>query len=83
MTIRVVYLGRLADIAGTDAVELALPDGQIDWDGLIGLIGPQMAEVVHAETVKLALNGAVLPDKAALIARAGDEIALLPPVSGG
>lgn len=83
MTIRVVYLGRLADIAGADAVELALPDGEINWDGLLGLLGPQMAEVARTETVKLALNGAVLPDKAVLIAGAGDEIALLPPVSGG
>jgi len=29
------------------------------------------------------VNGALLADKAALQAGAGDEIALLPPVSGG
>jgi molybdopterin synthase sulfur carrier subunit len=31
----------------------------------------------------VAVNGALLADKAALAAGAGDEIALLPPVSGG
>ncbi|KUO53935.1 MAG: hypothetical protein APF82_04025 [Sphingomonadales bacterium BRH_c42] len=81
--IRVVFLGKLADIAGTDADGFALPDDEINWDGLLALLGPQLAEAVRAETVKLALNGTLLPDKAALIARAGDEIALLPPVSGG
>ena len=81
--IRVVFLGRLTDLAGTDASEFALPDGEINWDGLLALLKPQLAQAAGAETVKLALNGAILPDKAALIARAGDEIALLPPVSGG
>jgi molybdopterin synthase sulfur carrier subunit len=33
--------------------------------------------------VRLAVNGTVLSDKAALQAVDGDEIALLPPVSGG
>jgi molybdopterin synthase sulfur carrier subunit len=31
----------------------------------------------------VALNGALMADKATLQAGAGDEIALLPPVSGG
>lgn len=81
--IRVVFLGKLADLIGTDSREFALPDGEITWGGLLALLGLQMAEAVRAETVKLALNGAVLPDKAALVARHGDEVAFLPPVSGG
>ena len=37
----------------------------------------------YCERVKLALNGSILAEKTALSAKDGDEIALLPPVSGG
>ena len=42
-----------------------------------------LGEALRGEKVKVALNGTVLADKTALAARDGDEIALLPPVSGG
>jgi molybdopterin synthase sulfur carrier subunit len=42
-----------------------------------------LAAAVRDPRVKVALNGAVLADREALVARHGDEIALLPPVSGG
>ena len=46
------------------------------------LPGP-LGEAVRGDKVKLALNGALLADKTALAADDGDEVALLPPVSGG
>ncbi|MFC4256108.1 MoaD/ThiS family protein [Altererythrobacter xixiisoli] len=84
MAARLILLGRLADLAGTP--ELAVPLGdaaQIDWPGLLALLPAALAEAATGPKIRLALNGAVLADKTTLIARSGDELALLPPVSGG
>ena len=37
----------------------------------------------HGDVALVAVNGALLADKATFAARVGDEVALLPPVSGG
>jgi sulfur-carrier protein len=76
MSVKLVFLGKLADLAGAPERDVAAP---LDWSGLIAELG----EVLTGQKVKLALNGAVLADKTSLSARDGDEIALLPPVSGG
>ena len=80
MPIKLVFLGKLADLAGAPEREVA---GPLDWAGLLAVLPDSAAEAVRAERVKLALNGRVLPDKTSLSASDGDEIALLPPVSGG
>ena len=80
MAVTVVVLGRLADLAGVGELEMA---GPVDWAALLERLHGAMGEAASGERVKLALNGAVLADKTALLARDGDEIALLPPVSGG
>lgn len=80
MSVKLVFLGKLADLAGASEKTAPAP---LDWNGLIDTLSGSLAETVQGEKVKLALNGAVLPDKRALAANDGDEIALLPPVSGG
>ncbi len=80
MTVKLVFLGKLADLAG--APEIDVP-GPLDWRGLIEALPGPLAEMARGDKVKLALNGTVLADKAALAANDGDEVALLPPVSGG
>lgn len=80
MSVRIVFLGRLADLAGAPELEL---EGPLDWSGLLDRLPRALGEAAGGERVKLALNGKVLPDKTALGARSGDEVALLPPVSGG
>lgn len=78
--VTVVFLGKLGDLAGAPSLRLAAP---LDWAGLkAGLPGP-VAAVIDDPRNRLALNGALVADKAALAASHGDEIALLPPVSGG
>ena len=42
-----------------------------------------MAEQLRQERVNVACKGRVLAEKTALLAEDGDEVALLPPVSGG
>lgn len=84
--IRLVYLGKLADIAGREGNRLDVHAGPIDWAYLLSVlekIAPGLSEAVAHEGVKVAVNGQVLRDKTLLNASAGDEVAFLPPVSGG
>jgi molybdopterin synthase sulfur carrier subunit len=78
--ITLVLLGKLADLGGAPSLQLAAP---LDWAGLKAALPPALAAVLDDPRNRVALNGALLADKQGLQARAGDEIALLPPVSGG
>jgi sulfur-carrier protein len=80
LSVKLVFLGKLAELAG--APEKDVP-GPLDWRGLLDALPGPLGEAAKGEKVKLALNGALLGDKTALTANDGDEVALLPPVSGG
>jgi molybdopterin synthase sulfur carrier subunit len=78
--ITVVLLGKLADVAGAPSLQLAAP---LDWSGLKAALPEALADAIDDPRNRVALNGALIADKAGLRAAEGDEIALLPPVSGG
>lgn len=80
MGVRVVFLGKLADLAGAAERDVAAP---LDWQGLLGALPGPLGEALRGDRTRIAVNGALLADKAALHAGEGDEVALLPPVSGG
>lgn len=80
MAVRIVFLGPLRDLAGVAERDAPAP---LDWAGLLAEVGPQVAEQLRGERVHVACAGKVLADKTALLARDGEEVALLPPVSGG
>ncbi|MXP41478.1 MoaD/ThiS family protein [Altererythrobacter soli] len=80
MPVKLVFLGKLADLAGAPEREVEAP---LDWQALVGTLGAELGDALAGEKVKVAVNGAVLSDKTALSAKDGDEVALLPPVSGG
>jgi molybdopterin synthase sulfur carrier subunit len=80
VAVKLVFLGKLADLAGAQERDIAAP---LDWAGLVASSDGALGEALAGEKVKIALNGAVLADKTSLQARDGDEVALLPPVSGG
>lgn len=80
MGVRLVYLGRLADLAGADERQVAVPP---DWPSLMAMLEPRLAEELSCDRVRLAVNGVLLPVKEALRCADGDELAFLPPVSGG
>ena len=82
MGVTLVFLGRLADRAGADERLLELT-GPCGWAGVLDQLEPDLAQTLADERVQLALNGELLADKYALVARDGDELAFLPPVSGG
>ena len=80
MPVKIVFLGKLADLAGAPEKDVPAP---LDWGALVEALEGDLGRALEGGKVKLAVNGAVLADKTALAANDGDEVALLPPVSGG
>ena len=80
MAVTILYLGPLADMAGAPSTTVEAP---LDWAGLLAVVGEEVAAQLQEERVNIACAGRVLADKTALQAEDGDEVALLPPVSGG
>lgn len=80
MSVRILFLGPLRDVAGCAEIEATAP---LDWAGLLETVGPSVAAQLVGDRMHVACGGTVLAAKTALIARDGDEVALLPPVSGG
>lgn len=76
----VVFLGKLADLAGAGERQLPAP---LDWAGLLAALPAPLRDAAMQDRTRIAVNGALLADKTALAAGEGDEVALLPPVSGG
>ena len=79
MAVRLVFLGKLADVAGgadrtVAAISLAEVLDQLD---------PALALAVSDERVRIALNGELLARDTIPALKDGDEVAFLPPVSGG
>lgn len=82
---RLVFLGKLRDMAPPDLSDIALP-GDVrtlaelkDW---IGRVQPPLGQAMAATPVRLIVNHSVAHDLSAAIAE-NDEIAFLPPMSGG
>jgi molybdopterin converting factor subunit 1 len=76
MQVRVRLFAALRERAGTAEVELDLPDGARVADAMA-----RLSEVVNGVTVVTALNQEYTDADAEL--SPGDELALIPPVSGG
>lgn len=80
MAVKLVFLGKLADMAGEAERELPEP---LNWSGLLAALEPELGRAVRGDKIRIAVNGEVLADKTLLAAVDGTEVALLPPVSGG
>ena len=76
---RLVFLGRLEDLAG--GAEREVPGGTLA--DVLAALEPDLAKALTADRIRLALNGALIADRAAMLVGDGDELAFLPPVSGG
>ena len=77
---RVLFFAQLKDVTGCDAIELTTPALNVEqlWAELLGKF-PALA--AHRARVRLASNWEYAAPDA--IFRAEDEVALIPPVSGG
>ena len=80
MPVTILFLGPLRDLAGEESREIG---GPLDWAGLLTAVGPEVSDRLQQKRVNVACAGEVLVDKTKLKAEDGDEVALLPPVSGG
>jgi len=80
MALKLVFLGRLEDAAGSAEREVA---AQPSIDAVLATLEADLAEALRADKVKIAVNGVLIHDHDAPILKDGDEVAFLPPVSGG
>jgi molybdopterin synthase catalytic subunit len=81
MKVKLLFFGPVADAAGSDDGWVDLPDGACVGDALDALrqrLGPQG---VLLDRVACAVNLRYAPVEQKL--STGDEVALIPPVSGG
>jgi molybdopterin synthase sulfur carrier subunit len=80
MPLKLVFIGRLEDIAGEAERHVA---AAASLDQLLAGLEPHLAGALRGERIRLAVNGKVVADPAGLALSDGDELAFLPPVSGG
>jgi len=80
VALKLVFLGRLEDAAGAPEREVATVPS---LDALLDLLEHDLATQLRGERVRLAINGALCPPGARPALNDGDELAFLPPVSGG
>ena len=82
--VRVLFFGRLTDTAGMAEMSVNLPSDQIGVDAFCALVtqsNSELAKLILGPSVRTVINHAIaLPDA---VVRDGDEVAFLPPVSGG
>jgi molybdopterin synthase sulfur carrier subunit len=76
---RLVFLGRLEDLAG--GAEREVPGGALGM--VISALDADLAAALGGERIRLALNGTLVADRAGIVLGPDDELAFLPPVSGG
>lgn len=79
---KLLFLGKLADIAGGGS-QIVDHSGMLDWPGLMTHIAPELVQSLESDKVRVAVNGTLVADKYALSIGNEDEVAFLPPVSGG
>jgi molybdopterin converting factor subunit 1 len=81
MTVRALFFAAYRDLAGSDALEVRLPDGARVSDLVASLRARDAALARLPERPAVAVNLEYAASDSAL--RDGDEVALIPPVSGG
>lgn len=81
MFVRVRFFAILKDKAGRESVELELSDGATVADAITLLADSEGELVAWLPKIALAVNGAYVGRDHVL--QDGDELALIPPVSGG
>ena len=61
MTVKLVFLGKLADLAGASHQDVP---GPLDWKGLVEALPGPLGHAVEGDKIKLALNGTVITSSA-------------------
>lgn len=82
---KLVFLGRLEDVAGAAEIEIAPAPGASLAQILAG-IPAELAAALGSPKIRIAVNGALIAADLPLdelTISGSDEVAFLPPVSGG
>jgi len=80
----ILLFGKIRDAFGASCIPL--PDGvstAADLRARLVADNPDLAAMLSARSVRIAVNQSLIGDEAAQPVGASDEIALLPPLSGG
>ena len=80
----VLLFGRLKDAFG--AASIPLPDGVATAAALrarLAETNPDLADMLRSKSIRIAVNQTLVANEDAVRISASDEIALLPPLSGG
>ena len=81
MQIQIRFFASLAERAGAARLQISLADGATASDAAIVLAGQFPRLAADLQRVAMAVNYATVPAQTVLFD--GDELAFLPPVSGG
>ena len=85
VTVNLVYLARLREVFGRAGEALTMSGGDATVAAVIALLrtrgGAYAAELAAGRAVRIAVNHALVDADSVLCD--GDEVALLPPVTGG
>lgn len=76
---KLVFLGRLEDLAGGPERQVA--PGPLET--VLAALPVELAVALLEDRVRIARNGELIAERGGIVLEAGDEIAFLPPVSGG
>lgn len=83
---KVLYFGRLSDAAGGMEAPMPAFEGAVNAEALIDLLDaatPGLAAALRAPEVRICVNLVIQPKQARIDIHPGDEVAFLPPMSGG
>ena len=83
MVVTVRFFGSLREATGRGAMELDVDDARISGvrSKLACLLGDEGWQALSAQGVRVCVNQTIVRDDVDL--RSGDEVAFLPPVTGG
>ena len=79
--VTVKFFAQLRETAGVESVEVAATDLEQLYTALEQLLDSDISVQLRAENVRVAVNQSIVSVNTTL--RAGDEVAFLPPVTGG
>lgn len=82
MALKLVFLGRLEEAAGAPELLLDVA-GPLTLAGVFARLEGSIGDALSSHRIKLALNGQLVAYRPDLTVQDGDELAFLPPVSGG
>lgn len=81
---RVLLFGRLRDLYGVPEIVLqAKAATAADLRAALAATHPDLAATILAPSIRMAVNQRLIADEVATPVKIGDEVAFLPPLSGG